>query len=102
MRMHDRRIKVKVSANPYKSAGLKVHVIDAQAGANLRLLPGRGRVRPVFESAQMCIRDRHRVVQKRGRFDTGYFVAADDYEARYDQAKRKTLTKACNSIGGGS
>ncbi|MFQ9181067.1 MAG: hypothetical protein ACLR3C_15085 [Eggerthella lenta] len=54
MRMHDRRIKVKVSANPYKSAGLKVHVIDAQAGANLRLLPGRGRVRPVFESAMPC------------------------------------------------
>lgn len=48
------KMKIRVSANPYKSAGLKVHVVDAQAGANLRLLPGRGRVRPVFESAMPC------------------------------------------------
>ena len=56
----------------------------------------------VKASADAMSKGSHRVVQKRGRFDTGYFVAADDYEARYDQAKRKTLTKACNSIGGGS
>lgn len=53
-RMHLRRIKVKVTANPYKSAGTKVHEVDAQAGAQLRLLPGRGRVRPVFESRMPC------------------------------------------------
>lgn len=48
------KIKVKVTANPYKSAGTKVHTVDAQAGANVRLLPGRGRVRPVFESQMPC------------------------------------------------
>lgn len=50
MRMHYRRVKVKVTADPYKSAGVKTHVVDAQAGAHLTLLPGRGRVSPVFES----------------------------------------------------
>lgn len=45
---------VNVYANPYKSAGTKVHTVDAQAGANVRLLPGRGRVRPVFESQMPC------------------------------------------------
>lgn len=50
MRMHYRRIKIKVTANPYKSAGIKVHEVDAQAGAHLTLIPGRGRVQPVFES----------------------------------------------------
>lgn len=50
MRMHYRRIKIKVVSNPYKSAGWKTHNVDAQAGAHLVLHPGRGRVRPVFES----------------------------------------------------
>lgn len=50
MRMHYRRVKVVVVANPYKSAGVKVHEVDAQAGAHLSLMPGRGRVSPVFES----------------------------------------------------
>lgn len=50
MRMHHRRIKATVTANPYKSAGVKTHEVDAQAGAHLVLKPGRGRVRPVFES----------------------------------------------------
>lgn len=50
MRMHYRRIKIKVTADPYKSAGVKVHEVDAQAGAHLVLKPGRGRVSPVFES----------------------------------------------------
>lgn len=50
MRMYHRLIKIKVTANPYKSAGYKTHVVDAQAGAHLTLLPGRGRVQPVFES----------------------------------------------------
>lgn len=50
MRMHYRRVKVKVTAQPYKSAGVKTHVVDAQAGARLVLKPGRGRVSPVFES----------------------------------------------------
>lgn len=42
----------------------------------------------------------HKTIHRRGRFDMGYVVAADDYQARHDQAKRKTLTKALNSIGG--
>lgn len=50
-RMHYRRVKLKVTSRPYKSAGVKVHEVDAQAGAHLSLLPGRGRVRPVFESS---------------------------------------------------
>lgn len=45
---------------------------------------------------------RHKTIHRRGRFDLGYVVAADDYQARHDQARRKTLTKAANSIGGGS
>lgn len=45
-----RKIKVKITANPYKSAGIKVHEVDAQAGAHVMLNPGRGRVQPVFES----------------------------------------------------
>jgi len=48
------RIRVEVDAQPYKSAGMRVHVVDAQAGANLVLKPGRGRVQPVFESAMPC------------------------------------------------
>ncbi len=56
----------------------------------------------VKSSADSMSKGSHRVVQKRGKFDTGYFVSADDFAARYDQAKHKTLTKACNSIGDGS
>lgn len=56
----------------------------------------------VKASADLQSKGSHKVVHKRGKFDMGYVVAADDYEARRDQAKRKTLTKACNSIGGGS
>ncbi|TNU89388.1 hypothetical protein FIC87_11355 [Eggerthella lenta] len=48
-RMHCMRMRVRISANPYKSAGVKVHEVDAQAGAHLTLKPGRRRVRPVFE-----------------------------------------------------
>ena len=48
-RMRGLHMRVKVTANPYKSAGLRVHEVDAQSGANLTLRPGRGRVRPVFE-----------------------------------------------------
>lgn len=44
------KIKIKVTADPYKSADIKVHEVDAQAGAHLTLKPGRGRVQPVFES----------------------------------------------------
>lgn len=56
----------------------------------------------VKSAADSLSRGSHKAIQRSGKFDTGYFVAADDYKARYDQAKRKTLTKACNSIGGGS
>lgn len=49
-RMHDRRVKVRVTASTYKSAGVRVHEVDAQAGARLTLKPGRGSVSPVFES----------------------------------------------------
>lgn len=56
----------------------------------------------VKSTADSLSRGSHKTIQRRGKFDTGYIVAADDYKARYDQAKRKTLTKALNSIGGGS
>lgn len=49
-RMHCLQMKIRVTADPYKSAGVKVHEVDAQAGAHLVLKPGRGRVSPVFES----------------------------------------------------
>ena len=49
-KMHIGRIKVKVRAQPYKSAGVRVHEVDAQAGAYVELHPGRGSVSPVFES----------------------------------------------------
>lgn len=56
----------------------------------------------VKSSADAMSKGSHRVTQLRGSLDMGYFVAADDYEARYDQAKHKTLTKALGSAGGGS
>lgn len=40
------------------------------------------------------------VAQKRGRYDLGYVVAAENYKARLDQARSKVLTKANWSIGG--
>lgn len=43
----------------------------------------------------------HYVKQFRGRLAQGYVVGAQTFEARYAQAKRKHLTKALNSIGGG-
>lgn len=56
----------------------------------------------VKSSADSMSKGSHKAANKRGKFDMGYVVAADDYKARYDQAKRKSLTKALNSIGGGS
>ncbi|WP_307739000.1 hypothetical protein [uncultured Parolsenella sp.] len=44
----------------------------------------------------------HRVVQKRAKFDMRYVVGTETAHAFHSQAKHKTLTKACNSIGGGS
>lgn len=44
---------------------------------------------------------RHRVTQRRGKFDMGYYVSADNFSARYRQARDKTLTKALGSAGGG-
>lgn len=44
----------------------------------------------------------HKVVQKRAKFDMRYVVGTETAHALNSQAKHKTLTKACNSIGGGS
>lgn len=54
----------------------------------------------VEAGANAMSRGAHKTIHRRGKYDMGYVVAADDYKARHDQAKRKTLTKALNSIGG--
>lgn len=72
-----------------------------KSGAPVQAILGE-KAAAVKSAADSMSRGTHRVAQARGKFDAGYFVSADDYEARHDQAKRKTLTKACNSIGGGS
>lgn len=56
----------------------------------------------VMASANGMSKGEHRLVHKRGKFDMGYVVAADDIRARIDQAKQKTLTKALGSAGGGA
>lgn len=61
-----------------------------------------GKARAVKASADSMSKGSHKVEQRRGKFDMGYVVSASDFNSRYDQAKRKILTKACNSIGGGS
>lgn len=43
---------------------------------------------------------KYKTSHRQGKQDMYYSVVADDYEARLDQAKRKVLTKAVNSIGG--
>lgn len=43
----------------------------------------------------------HRVKRFDGRLAKGYVVDARSFEAKYAQAKRKTLSKAFNSLGGG-
>lgn len=44
----------------------------------------------------------HKVVQRRAKFDMRYVVGTETAPALRSQAKHKTLTKACNSIGGGA
>lgn len=59
-----------------------------------------GKANAVRSSANSLSDGKHVVVHKRGKYDMYYAVAANDFDARYDQAKNKTLTKALNSLGG--
>lgn len=42
---------------------------------------------------------KHSAAQRRARFDLAWFVRADDFRARYEQAKNKALTKALGAGG---